>query len=115
MKAFFRNKFTILSIILLLLITFGLLTITFHFECPLYTHFDVKCPFCGARKMVMALLHLNFTEAFNANQLLFILLPIVFILIFIKYILNKNIKIHKSLYILLMLITVIFTVLRNII
>ena len=115
MKNFIRSKLFIFILVIILLITFFLLTIVFNFECPLYMHFHIKCPFCGARKMILSLLRFNIVESFNSNQLLFIVLPISFLLLFIKHILNKDIRIPKMVYVLLIIITIIFTVVRNII
>ena len=65
--------------------------------------------------MIMSLFSLDFMAAFNSNQLLFVLIPITFLLLFIKYILKKDIKMNKWMYILLIIITIAFTILRNII
>ena len=115
MKNLFKSKLFLMALVFLMFITFILLTILFGFECPLYMNFHIKCPFCGGRKMIMSLFSLDFMAAFNSNQLLFVLIPITFLLLFIKYILKKDIKMNKWMYILLIIITFAFTVLRNII
>ena len=64
--------------------------------------------------MLIDLMHLRIINAFMDNQLLFIGIPTLILLLFIKYILKKDIKIPKSAYILLIIITIVFTIIRNI-
>lgn len=110
-----KYKIMLAIIIPLVFITFILLTFIFNFECPFHYLFNLLCPFCGGRTMIIDLLHFRFIDAFFDNQLLFILIPIVFLLLFIKYILKKDIKLPKYTYILLIIITIAFTILRNIV
>ena len=65
--------------------------------------------------MLIDLYNLRIIDAFMDNQLLFLGIPTIILLLFIKYILKKDIKIAKSTYILLIIITVTFTVIRNIV
>ena len=44
-----------------------------------------KCPGCGVTQMCVALLQLDFKEAFYCNQMLFLLLPVLGA-VFLKYI-----------------------------
>ena len=93
----------------------GYLSFITRVDCPFHKFFDILCPFCGGRTMVIDLIHNNFGKAFVDNPVLFIGLPVVFVLLFIKYILNKDIKVPKYAYILLIIITIAFTVIRNIV
>ena len=96
-------------------IVFVILTFVINFECPFHYLFHLLCPFCGGRTMILDLLHLRIIDAFMDNQLLFIMIPALFLFLFIKYILNKDIKIPKWIYILLIIITIAFTIVRNIV
>ena len=115
MKKIVSSKIFIILLIIFVLMIFFILSLVFGFECPFYTIFHLKCPFCGGRNMIMSLIRFDVVTAFNSNQLLFVATPIIFLLLFIKYILNKDIKIHKIIYILLIIITIVFTIVRNII
>ena len=114
MKKLVSSKLFYLLLSITVLVIFFILSIVLNFECPLFTMFHIKCPFCGGRNMIMSLLRLDLVGAFQSNQLLFIGIPIVFLLLFIKYILRINIKTNKYVYILLIITTILFTVLRNI-
>ncbi|MBA5629373.1 DUF2752 domain-containing protein [Moheibacter lacus] len=46
-------------------------------SCPSKSIFGLNCPGCGSQRLIHNLLHLNFSEAFRYNPLLFILLPFV--------------------------------------
>lgn len=105
-----KYDITIAIIIIVALI----LTFFIDYHCPFHEYLHIKCPGCGGRDMILHLLHFEFYEAFMSNQLLFIALPIGIILLFIKYILKKDIKINIYIYFLLMIITIIFAILRNV-
>lgn len=47
--------------------------------CPLHWLTGLSCPFCGGQRMVRALLHLQWAEAWQCNRLLFMLLPYVWL------------------------------------
>ena len=76
------------------------------------------CPGCGVTKLTFSLLELDFYQAFRANPLIFILLILAIIYYLIKIILNKlfkiNITIPNYVYYILLVITILFGVLRNI-
>lgn len=108
MKKKYNYRIAII-IVLALLLTFFI-----DYKCPFREVFHIMCPGCGGRDMIIHLLHFRFYDAFVSNQLLFIAIPVIFILLFIKYILKKNIVIHNYMYVLLMIITIVFTILRNI-
>lgn len=44
--------------------------------CPFYAITGWYCPGCGVSRMCLALLRLDFAAAFQANRLLFLLLPL---------------------------------------
>lgn len=75
------------------------------------------CPGCGITRMVLSLLKGDIYQAFRYNPIIFIDIPIICIsLIFEKCFKNKkNIKkITNIVYTILLIITIIFGVLRNI-
>ena len=110
-----KTKILIGLIISIVLISFILLTIIFDFNCPFLELFHVLCPFCGTRTMIVNILELKIIDAFIANPFMFIFTPCLILLLFIKYILNKNININKYHYIFILIIMVLFTIIRNII
>ena len=80
-----------------------------------------KCPGCGITHLVFALLKLDFHGAFISNPLVFIYLP--FIIIYFTYldylyIYEKKDKVLKKIpniiWIILIIITIIYAVIRNI-
>lgn len=101
---------------LIAVIIIGALVLSFFvdYKCPFHEYLHILCPGCGGRDMIVHLIHFEFYDAFMSNQLLFIAIPFIFILLFIKYILKKNIKTNKYMYILLILIVIAFTIVRNV-
>lgn len=98
-----------------------LITITaFSIPCPIHTIIGIRCPGCGLTTMMLALINLDFIAAFNANQLLFCLLPLFIILdiyLCYKYIKHGTTEQSNKIYyasIILITILLIFAVLRNI-
>ncbi len=66
-----------LLILILGLIYYLLCKKAFSIPCITYIITDLKCPLCGATTMCMDLIELNPKQAFQANPLLFIILPIL--------------------------------------
>ena len=91
-----------------------------YIPCVFYSITGLKCPGCGITHCLFELLHFNFEEAFNHNQLVFIGLPF-FIAYYIYanylYLCDKKEKIAKIipkyLEIILIVITIIFGIIRN--
>ncbi len=71
----------IIMIFLLLLVIFLLELV--NYKCPINYLFHIKCSGCGTTRMLKAILNLEFREAFNYNQAMFILSP--FIISYIIY------------------------------
>ena len=71
-----------------LLISLGLLYGAFvsrtgiGMPCIFHLVTGLKCPGCGVTKMCIALMHLDFATAYESNQMLFILSPVL-LLIFV--------------------------------
>jgi len=77
------------------------------------------CPGCGITTMCLALLRFDFTSAFYANPVIFVMLPILAVLAvigiirYIKYD-NTNIsKIERIMITIMIIILVVFAVIRN--
>lgn len=107
----------------LILITFFLIILLLYYlnipiPCLFYKITGLKCPGCGITRMFVSLLKFDIITAFKYNQLCFIYLiltTIYFIYYFISIIAkNKPKKIHKKIWIILLIITILFGIIRNI-
>ena len=107
-------------ILFFLLLCYYFLNQKFSIGIPCIFHeiTGLYCPGCGVTKLTFSLLELDFYQAFRANPLIFILLILAIIYYLIKIILNKlfkiNITISNYVYYILLVITILFGVLRNI-
>lgn len=99
------------SLLLFLFLTF------IHYECPYHKYLHLWCPGCGATRMVKALLHFDFYQAFRYNPLLFILLVlggIYFIFLCFYYTKKKELIVPGwKAWILFAIIVVLYMILRN--
>lgn len=122
MKDRIKKVILTLSICLFIFIGYYYLNYQYSFSipCVFYKLTGYYCPGCGITRCLFSLLSLNFYEAFMYNQLVFILLP--FIVVYIGYeiylyIWDKEDKIVKKIpniiWILSLIITIIFGILRN--
>ena len=88
--------------------------------CVFHEMTGLKCPGCGATHMCLALMRLNFREAFAANQALFILSPFIFIYAvrrIIRYIQtgeDKTTRGENSFLIAVLVVLIAFGIFRNI-
>ena len=108
----------IIFITLLLSITYLYLNKRFSFYIPCLFHkiTHLYCPGCGLTRMIISILKLNFYQAFRYNPLLFIMLPFIIIyeiIYYINWIQDKNFTISKKIWYILLIITIIYTILRN--
>lgn len=88
----------------------GILIVLSQIKCPVRHIFHLYCPGCGITRMIISLLKLDFYQAFRYNPLIFILIPITLINMFLV----KNKKIQNIIWYLLIIISLLFGVLRNI-
>lgn len=79
------------------------------------------CPGCGVTRMLYSLVKLNFYQAFRYNPLIFLAMPFIIFCILdrlIKWLKNRNdyfyTKINNRIWIMLVVITLLFGLLRNI-
>ena len=82
--------------------------------CPIKTITGLDCPGCGITRMFVALFHGNIYQAFRYNQLDFIELPIIFILLVLYKFKKEYRKVINIIFIVLLIITIVYGVLRNI-
>ena len=109
----------ILLITLLVSIIYLYLNKRFSFYIPCIFHkiTHLYCPGCGLTRMILSIFKLNFYQAFRYNPLLFIMMPFIItyeIIYYINWIQDKNFKISKKIWYTLLIITIIYTILRNI-
>ena len=111
------KKIVLVSI--LLTITYLYLNKRFSFYIPCLFHkiTHLYCPGCGITRMILSILKLNFYQAFRYNPLLFIMMPFIILyelLYYINWIQDKDFKISNKIWYTLLIITIIYTILRNI-
>lgn len=82
--------------------------------CPIKALTGLNCPGCGITRMFVALFHGNVYQAFRYNPLVFIELPIIAILILLYRFNKKSRKVVNILFIILLVMTIVYGVLRNI-
>ena len=110
----------------LLLLIFGFIYILinhyFHFGfiCIFHELTGLLCPGCGFTRCIISILQGRFIEAFNYNMLVFCLLP--FFIIFYLYSIynyiktgNRVVKIPNYIIMILLVITILFGIFRNLI
>lgn len=106
-------------ILLVIFLIYAVLIIKFDIgiPCIFYEVTGLYCPGCGITRLCVSLFEGDLYQAFRYNPIIFIDVPIIFIL-FVLDILFKDKKIIKKItnvfIIILVVITVIFGVLRNI-
>lgn len=106
-------------VLIVIFLIYAVLIISFDIgiPCVFYEITGLYCPGCGITRLCLSLFEGDIYQAFRYNPIIFIDLPILFILfvlnIFLKN--NKNIKkITDVIIIFLAAITIIFGVIRNI-
>ena len=107
----------IVLIVIFLIYTVLIISFDIGIPCVFYEITGLYCPGCGITRLCLSLFEGGIYQAFRYNPIIFIDLPILFILfvlnIFLKN--NKNIKkITDVIIIFLATITIIFGVIRNI-
>lgn len=72
-----------LAVIMLLGCTYGaFVSFTgWAVPCSVYLITGLKCPGCGVTRMCLAIMDFDFKNAYQSNQMLFILLPVLFYLL----------------------------------
>ena len=117
-------KKKIFKYVLFLLIVISTISLTIFilehigYRCFYLELFNVYCPGCGTTRMIKSIIELDFYQAFRYNPLMFIL-SVLFLIYFIvnsvRYFMNKKlIKIPLKVLIILLVLLLIYSVLRNI-
>lgn len=113
----YLNKKTNIIVFFLAIINI-ILALIFEISCPWKTNFNIDCAGCGLTRMFKSLLRLNLYQAFRFNPLMFCLLVgsiIYLIYIMICILIKRNYyKLKSRDLIILLIIVIIFTIMRNI-
>jgi hypothetical protein len=112
--------YIILFVLLIVYLIVGKL-FDIYIPCPIHFITGLYCPGCGITRMLFSMIKLDFYQAFRYNPLMFISTPfILFLFINNIYSIYKNKKslvkkIPNSIWYILLIITILFGILRNII
>ena len=91
-------------------------------KCPIYTLTGYECPGCGSQRALHSLFHGNISAALKYNAFIILLVPYVLLGIYIEYFANRNspciirlrnIFFGKWAVLVLAVIIIIYTVIRN--
>ncbi|MBQ9443368.1 MAG: DUF2752 domain-containing protein [Lachnospiraceae bacterium] len=89
----------------------------FSMVCPIYRHFHLYCPGCGTTRMIKSLMAGDIYQAFRWNPFMFFVIwtmPVMFLyLIDVIEIRGGAWAIYNRILIIILAITVIFTIIRN--
>lgn len=109
-----KYKTQIIIIILGILYIFILLKYNIGIPCIFNEITGLYCPGCGITRAIASLIKFDLYQAFRYNMLIVVFIPLICIYGFIKYALKKDIKIPNWLWYLILIITILFAILRNI-
>ncbi len=106
-------------VLIVIFLIYAVLIISFDIgiPCVFYEITGLYCPGCGITRLCLSLFEGDIYQAFRYNPIIFIDLPILFILFVLNIFLKKNKNIKKItdvIIIFLATITIIFGVIRNI-
>lgn len=106
-------------VLIVIFLIYAVLIIRFDIgiPCVFYEITGLYCPGCGITRLCLSLFEGDVYQAFRYNPIIFIDLPILFILFVLNIFLKKNKNIKKItdvIIIFLATITIIFGVIRNI-
>lgn len=82
--------------------------------CIFHKFTGFYCPGCGGNRAIISLMQLDFYKAIRYNLLITIFISVFFINCFFKYIFNKQIKYSNLFWDIILIITILFAILRNI-
>ena len=107
----------IVLIVIFLIYTVLIISFDIGIPCVFYEITGLYCPGCGITRLCLSLFEGDIYQAFRYNPIIFIDVPILFILFVLNIFLKKNKNIKKItdvIIIFLATITIIFGVIRNI-
>ncbi len=111
------KKILFITILLSILYLYLNKRFSFYIPCIFHKITHLYCPGCGITRMFLSILKLNFYQAFRFNPLMFFMTPFIIIyeiIYYINWIQDKKFKISKKIWYILLIITIIYTILRNI-
>ncbi len=123
MKSRLIRVIKIYLLLLIIFISYYVVNKKYGLYIPCFFHeiTGLKCPGCGITSCLFHLVNLNIKEAFNSNPLVFIYLPFIagyFLYETYLYVYDKQDKFLKKIpnyvWIIVLLITIIYGILRNI-
>ena len=104
-------------VVLVSLIVWSKFYLNIGVACPFHEIFGWECPGCGATRMAVAILHLDFYQAFRYNPFIFCTAPIVLVVYiwqFIVYVRNNILLKHLDTFLIAYTIAlIIFGIIRN--
>lgn len=112
-----KNKQYIFLIIVVILMAILLIHGKIAIACVFYEITGLYCPGCGITRSILSLIDGDIYQAFRYNPIIFIDIPLIMITSIIDFIYKDNKKVKKvtnAIYIMLLIITLVFGVLRNI-
>lgn len=112
-----KNKQYIFLIIVVIIMAILLIHGKIAIACVFYEITGLYCPGCGITRSILSLIDGNIYQAFRYNPIIFIDIPLIIIASIIDFIYKDNKKVKKvtnAIYIMLLIITLVFGVLRNI-
>lgn len=112
-----KNKQYIFLIIVVILMAILLIHGKIAIACVFYEITGLYCPGCGITRSILSLIDGDIYQAFRYNPIIFIDIPLIIITSIIDFIYKDNKKVKKVtnvIYIMLLIITLVFGVLRNI-
>ena len=111
------KKLLFIAILLSILFLYLNKRFSFYIPCIFHKITHLYCPGCGITRMFLSILKLDFYQAFRFNPLMFFMSPFIIIyeiIYYINWIQDKKFKISKKIWYILLIITIIYTILRNI-
>ena len=111
------KKLLFITILLSILFLYLNKRFSFYIPCIFHKITHLYCPGCGITRMFLSILKLDFYQAFRFNPLMFFMSPFIIIyeiIYYINWIQDKKFKISKKIWYILLIITIIYTILRNI-
>ena len=124
MKTRLKKVLLIYLVLLIIFIAYYILNKTtgFYIPCIFHEITGLDCPGCGITRCLFDLVNLRIKDAFLVNPLVFIYLPFIIVYFLYKsylYIYNKKdkilVKIPNYVMYIILVITIIYGVLRNIV
>lgn len=109
-----KKNYIVIAIILGILFIYILLKYNIGIPCIFHKLTGFYCPGCGMTRAFISLIKLDIYQAFRYNMLVIIFVPFFIIYGVNKYILKNKYKIPRFIFYILLVITILFAILRNI-